>query len=648
MFFLGGVARYLFVPLAEAVVFAMLASYFLSRTVVPTMAKFLLVEHDAEEQKRKHQSRNPFIRFQLAFEHRFEQLRRFYHGLLELAVAHRTVFLILFLVFCFGSFALLYPWLGQDFFPSVDAGQFKLHVRAHAGTRIEEMARLCDLVEQGIRREIPQREIATIIDNIGIPYSGLNLSYGNSGVVSSADADITVSLTRDHHPTDAYLQDLRHSLAGQFPGVTFYSLPVDMTTQILNFGLPAPIDIQVIGQNAVANHAFAEKLLQEIKYVPGVADLRIQQPFNLPRLFVDVDRSRAQDIGLTQRDVAGSLLVALSGSFQTAPTFWLNPKNGVSYNISTQTPQYGLDTLDGLQSVPITPGSAPTPGSTTFGMFTPAAQMGGQPIQILSNLASITRGEELATVTHYNIQPVVDIYGNVDRADLRSVSDHINQILQRHRKELPRGSQLVVRGQVQTMNQSFVGLISGLFFSILLVYLLIVVNFQSWLDPFIIVAALPAALAGIVWMLFITGTLISVPALTGAIMCMGVATANSILVVSFAKEKMEENGGDAIRAALDAGFTRFRPVLMTALAMIIGMIPMALGLGDGGEENAPLGRAVIGGLIFATLATLFFVPTFFSVVNGALERRRRARADRNSANPSGRNNPGHLEDHEPA
>ena len=646
MFFLGGVAKYLFVPLAEAVVFAMLASYFLSRTVVPTMAKFLLVEHDEEAQRRKRESRNPFIRFQLAFEHRFEQLRSFYHGLLALAVARSSVFLILFLLFCLGSFALLYPWLGQDFFPSVDAGQFKLHVRARTGTRIEETARLCDLIDNAIRREIPARELVTIIDNIGIPYSGLNLSYGNSGVVGSADADITVSLTKDHGPTNNYVEDLRRKLAREFPGVTFYSLPVDMTTQILNFGLPAPIDIQIVGRDVVGNHEFAEKLMQEIKYVPGTADLHIQQPFNEPRLFVDVDRSRAQDIGLTQRDVAGSLLVALSGSFQTSPTFWLNPKNGVSYNIATQTPQYSLDTLGDLESVPITASAAPNP-SANFSMFTPAAQMGGQPIQILGNLASVTRGEELATVTHYDIQPVIDIYGNIDKTDLRSVADKIRVILARHSKELPAGSHLVVRGQVQTMRSSFIGLVSGLLFSILLVYLLIVVNFQSWLDPFIIVSALPAALAGIVWMLFLTGTHISVPALTGSIMCMGVATANSILVVSFAKEQLEINDGDAVGAALAAGFTRFRPVLMTALAMIIGMVPMALGLGDGGEENAPLGRAVIGGLVFATAATLFFVPTFFSVLHGALERRRRSRVNRNGRT-SGSDNPGSFEDHERA
>jgi multidrug efflux pump subunit AcrB len=597
-------------------------------------------------EKQKHQSRNPFIRFQLAFERRFEQVRNFYHGLLGLAVTHSAVFLILFLLFCAGSFALLYPWLGQDFFPSVDAGQFKLHVRARTGTRIEETARLCDQVDQAIRREIPAREVVTIIDNIGIPYSGLNLSYGNSGVVGSADADITVSLTKDHHPTDTYVEELRKNLASEFPGVTFYTLPVDMTTQILNFGLPAPIDIQVVGRDMVGDHEFAEKLMEEIKYVPGTADLHIQQPFNEPRLFVDVDRTRAQDIGLTQRDVAGSLLVALSGSFQTSPTFWLNPKNGVSYNIAAQTPQYSLDSLDDLESVPITAGTAPN-SNANFAMFTPAAQMGGKPIQILANLASITRGEELATVTHYDIQPVIDIYGNIDKTDLRSVADKIRAIIATHRKELPAGSRLVIRGQVQTMRSSFVGLVSGLLFSILLVYLLIVVNFQSWLDPFIIVAALPAALAGIVWILFLTGTHISVPALTGSIMCMGVATANSILVVSFAKEQLEINDGDATAAALAAGFTRFRPVLMTALAMIIGMVPMSLGLGDGGEQNAPLGRAVIGGLIFATGATLFFVPTFFSVLHGALERRRRARINRNG-HTSGQDKPGTLEDHERA
>jgi multidrug efflux pump subunit AcrB len=622
MFFMGGVAKYLFVPLAEAVIFAMLASYFLSRTVVPTMAKYLLQEHDAGAEKQKHQSRNPLVRAQLAFEHRFEQLRIFYFRLLQLAIGHSAVFLILFFVFTLGSFALLYPWLGQDFFPSVDAGSFKIHLRAPTGTRIEETARLCDLVDNAIREEIPKSELVSIIDNIGIPYSGLNLSYTSTGVVGAYDADITVQLAEKHHPTDNYVQHLRPKLNAEFPGTLFYTLPVDMVTQILNFGLPAPIDIQVIGNNLEGNRAFTNRLLKDISYVPGTADLHIQQPFNNPHFLVDVNRSKAQDIGLTQRDVAGSLLASTSGSYQTSPTFWLDPRNGVSYNISAQTPQYDLQSLIDLQNIPVTTPSAaasiiPSPnvsvGATNFlpvnSGAAPSNTPGAQPVQILGNVATLIRGSEPATVSHYNIAPVLDIYGNVVNSDLRSVSDKISQIVAAHRKELPRGSQVIIRGQVQTMNSSFIGLTSGLAFSILLVYLLIVVNFQSWLDPFMIIAALPAALCGIVWMLFITGTHISVPALTGSIMTMGVATANSILVISFAREQMEENAGDALAAALSAGYTRFRPVLMTALAMIIGMVPMALGL------------SVIGGLLFATLATLFFVPTLFSVIHGWLARR---------------------------
>ena len=644
MFFMGGVAKYLFVPLAEAVIFAMLASYFLSRTVVPTMAKYLLQEHDPAAVKQKLQSRNPLIRAQLAFEHRFEQLRVFYFRVLQLAIAHSTVFLILFFVFSIGSFALLYPWLGQDFFPSVDSGQFKLHVRAQTGTRIENTALLCDQIDNAIRREIPKSELVSIIDNIGIPYSGLNLSYTSTGVVSAADADITVALAEKHHPTDNYVQDLRAKLGVQFPGVIFYTLPVDMVTQILNFGLPAPIDIQVIGQNLQGNRAFIDRLLRDIIYVPGTADLHIQQPFNNPHFFVDVNRSKAQDIGLTQRDVTGSLLAATSGSYQTSPTFWLDPRNGVSYNINAQSPQYDLQSMIDLENIPLTTSSAgasitPNPnisvGASSLTPIgtgaAPSTAEGVQPIQILGNVATLVRGQEPATISHYNIAPVLDIYGNVVNSDLRSVSDKISLIIEQHRKELPRGSQIVLRGQVQTMNSSFIGLTSGLAFSILLVYLLIVVNFQSWLDPFMIIAALPAALSGIVWMLFITGTHISVPALTGSIMTMGVATANSILVISFAREQMEENAGDAHAAALSAGYTRFRPVLMTALAMIIGMVPMALGLGDGGEQNAPLGRSVIGGLLFATLATLFFVPTFFSVIHGWLGKRGKSAAERTSA-----------------
>ena len=631
MFFMGGVAKYLFVPLAEAVIFAMLASYFLSRTVVPTMAKYLLQEHDPEAQKQKQRSRNPMVRAQLAFEYRFEQLRTFYFRLLQLAIGNSTIFLILFFVFTIGSFALLYPWLGQDFFPSVDSGSFKLHVRAPTGTRIEETARLCDEIDNAIRREIPRAELVSIIDNIGIPYSGLNLSYTSTGVVGSMDADITVALAEKHHPTDDYVQDLRAKLGVEFPGTTFYALPVDMVTQILNFGLPAPIDIQVIGHDLNGNREFIDRLLRDISYVPGTADLHIQQPLNNPQFIVEVNRSKAQDIGLTQRDVTGSLLVATSGSYQTNPTYWLDPRNGVSYNIAAQSPQYTLQSLIDLENIPITASSAaasvtPNPlvtvGSSSLTPVStgasPSTAPGIQPIQILGNLATIVRGAEPASVSHYNIAPVLDIYGNVVNSDLRSVSDKIAQIVEQHRKELPRGSQVVIRGQVQTMNSSFIGLVSGLAFSILLVYLLIVVNFQSWLDPFMIIAALPAALSGIVWMLFITHTHISVPALTGSIMTMGVATANSILVISFAREQMEENAGDARSAALNAGYTRFRPVLMTALAMIIGMVPMALGLGDGGEQNAPLGRSVIGGLLFATAATLFFVPTFFSVIHGWL------------------------------
>ncbi len=594
MFFLSGVAKYLFVPLAEAVVFAMLASYLLSRTIVPTMAKYLLQVHDEQEVEKKKESRNPLVRFQLAFEHGFEKLRGGYHNLLKSTVAHPILFTICFFAACLASFAL-FPWLGQDFFPAVDGGQFKLHVRAQTGTRIEETARLCDLIENSIRREIPASELSNILDNIGLPYSGINTSYSNSAAIGPADADIQVSLAEKHRPTDEYVHALRGRLASEFPGLTFYFLPADIVSQILNFGLPAPIDIQIVGQNVEANRQYANRLFNQVKFVPGMTDLRIQQPFNSPKLQVDIDRIKSQGAGYTARDVASNLLVALSGSFQTAPTFWLNPANGVSYNISAQTPQFKTDSLQGLGNIPIT-------------------NSAGTPPQILKNLASISPGQEQATVSHFNVQPVLDIYGSVQGRDLGGVSREINRILAETKKDLPRGTRVIVRGQVQTMKASFVGLLGGLFFSIVLVYLLIVINFQSWMDPFVIIAALPAALAGIVWFLFLTHTTLSVPALTGSIMCMGVATANSILVVSFAKEQMEEQK-TAMEAALAAGFTRFRPVLMTALAMIIGMVPMALGLGEGGEQNAPLGRAVIGGLLLATLSTLFFVPTFFSLVH---------------------------------
>ncbi len=594
MFFLGGVARYLFVPLAEAVVFAMLASYFLSRTIVPTMAKYLLKPHESTSANGNH-SRNPFILFQRTFEHYFEKLRSWYHGVLHLCLERRALFLLSIVAFWVLSVVILYPWLGQDFFPSVDGGQFKLHVRAHTGTRIEDTARLCDQIEDVIRQEIPAAELGTIIDNIGVPYSGLNLSYSNSATVGTADADIQVSLAEDHRPTGEYMHLLRDRLTQAFPGTQFYYLPTDMVSQILNFGLPAQIDIQVVGAQLEKNRELAEKMMQELSHVSGTTDLRIQQPFNLPKWTINVDRTRAQQVGYSQRDVATNVLIALSGSFQTTPTFYLNPQNGVSYQIAVQSPQYDVKSLQDLQNFPI----------ATTSMAVP---------QILGNLASIDRGTEQGTVSHYNARSVIDIYGAVEGTDLAGVAKNIDKIVKENEKKLPRGSQIFVRGQIDTMRKSFVGLISGLLFSIVLVYALIVVNFQSWLDPFIIIAALPGALAGIVWFLFLTGTHISVPALTGSIMCVGVATANSILVVSFAKEQMEA-GMDSTQAALAAGFTRFRPVIMTALAMIIGMVPMALGLGDGGEQNAPLGRAVIGGLLLATFGTLTFVPTFFAFMH---------------------------------
>jgi len=596
MFFLTGVAKYLFVPLAEAVVFAMLASYFLSRTIVPTMAKYLLQGHEQDRAERARASRNPFIRFQIAFEHSFEKLRAWYHGALQLCLEYRALFLPAMVAFWIGSVALLYPWLGQDFFPSVDSGQFKLHLRARTGTRIEDTAALCDRVENDIRAVIPKSELGTIIDNIGLPYSGLNLSYSNSAPVGTGDADILVSLQPKHRPTAEYTRALRDKLNRDFAGTEFYYLPTDMVSQILNFGLPAQIDLQVAGLQLDKNRALAEQLMQQISQIPGATDLRIQQPFDQPKFTVNVDRTRAQEVGYSQSDVARDLLTSLSGSFQTSPTYYLNPQNHVSYNIAVQTPQYDVTSLQDLENLPISANGAPP--------------------QILGNLASVVRGVEPGTLSHYDAQPIIDVYGSVDRTDLASVANRIDKIVKDAEDEgkVPPGSQIILRGQIETMHSSFQGLLYGLLFSIVLVYALIVVNFQSWLDPFIIIAALPGALAGIVWMLFVTGTHISVPALTGAIMCMGVATANSILVVSFAKEQMEA-GMTAAEAALAAGFTRFRPVIMTALAMIIGMVPMALGLGDGGEQNAPLGRAVIGGLLLATFGTLTFVPVFFALMH---------------------------------
>jgi multidrug efflux pump subunit AcrB len=593
MFLLSGVARYLFVPLAEAVVFAMLASYVLSRTIVPTMAKYLL--RGDHNETNGSASRNPLVRLQKRFEGAFERFRQHYRGLLESCLQHRGVFLIAFFVSCLGSLAILIPWLGRDFFPNVDSGTFKLHLRAPTGMRIEETANLCDQVEQLIRRQIPAGEVQSVIDNIGLPYSGINLSYSNSAPVGTSDADMLVTLSANHHPTDNYIHQLRLALPKQFPGVSFAFLPADMVGQILNFGLPAPIDVQIVGNDLAGNRLYADTLLEKMKYVSGTADLRIQQPFDEPYLRLRVERTKAEELGFSAHDIAQNLLVSLSGSFQTSPSFWVDPQDHVSYQIATETPQYRADTLQDIQNIPVT-GTNPT-----------------APPSIMASLVSLQRGTGMAVVSHYNIAPVIDIFGSVTGRDLGAVSGDINKIIDGARKQLPRGSHVIVRGQIQTMQASYIGLLSGLAFSIVLVYLLIVVNFQSWLDPFIMISALPAALAGIAWFLFVTHTTLSVPALMGAIMCMGVATSNSILVVSFAAEKLVEGSG-SVSAALEAGFTRFRPVLMTALAMIIGMVPMALGLGDGGEQNAPLGRAVIGGLVFATVSTLFFVPAFFSLL----------------------------------
>jgi CzcA family heavy metal efflux pump len=590
MFLLGGVARYLFVPLAEAVVFAMLASYVLSRTLVPTMAMYLLraKPHDPGP------SHNPLVWFQRGFEHGFERSRLTYRGALTGAIQHRGLFIPGFLLCCVSMF-LLVPFLGQDFFPTTDSGQFILHMRAKTGTRIEETARLADLVEADIRKIIPASDMDTITDNIGLPYSTINLTHTSSGVIGAADADIMVSLKPDHRPTAGYVKAIRQDVAREFPGVTFYTLPADMITQILNFGLPAPVDVQIDGADIDANHAVADRILAQVRNVPGIVDARIQQQFDYPDLEVDVDRTKAQQDGLSERDVADSVLDMLSGSFQTAPMFFLNEKNGVSYNLAAEAPQYDIQSLRDLQNIPVTGPTGRTPA-------------------ILADLASIKRSHEMAAIDHYNIRRVIDIYANVQDRDLGAAGRDITRIVDANRHLLPRGSFVSVRGQLETMRGAYVNLLTGLGFSILLVYFLIVVNFQSWLDPFIIISALPAALAGIVLCLFFTGTTLSVPALMGAIMCMGVATANSILMVSFARERLAAHG-DSVKAAIEAGYTRFRPVLMTSLAMIIGMVPMALGLGEGGEQNAPLGRAVIGGLMLATVATLVFVPTVFSLLH---------------------------------
>ena len=592
MFFLTGVARYLFVPLAEAVVFAMLASYVISRTLVPTLAMYLLKVHGHHSSQP--QFWNIAARFQRAFERGFEAARMGYLRTLETCIRRRGLFIPVFLSLCAAAF-LLIPWLGRDFFPVTDAGQFNLHFRAKTGTRIEETARLGDLIETSMRETIPASEISSIIDNIGLPYSSINTAYSNSAPIGSMDADVLVTLKPGHRPSDFYVHELRRKLPREFPGVAFYFLPADIISQTLNFGLPAPIDVQVSGPNLNANHAFATKLLDQLRTVPGAVDLRVHQLFDLPRIQVDVNRTKALESGYSQLDIASSLLISLSGSSQTQPTYWLDPKNGVTYNLVAQTPQYDMSSVSDLNNIPI-------PGHAVHGS------------EILGDVINTSRRAEMAVVSHYNIQRAIDIFGNVQDRDLGAVATDIDRIVEKARVGLPRGSQMIVRGQIDTMQSSFRGLLAGLVLSIILVYFLIVINFQSWLDPFIIITALPAAMAGIVIFLFVSRTTLSVPALMGAIMSVGVATANSILVISFAKEHLETEG-DPIRAALEAGFTRFRPVLMTALAMIIGMIPMAMGMGEGGEQNAPLGRAVIGGLICATIATLFFVPTVFSMLH---------------------------------
>jgi multidrug efflux pump subunit AcrB len=590
MFFLTGVARYLFVPLAEAVVFAMLASYALSRTLVPTLAMYLLKTHDGHAPV----SQSFFARFQRGFERGFEKTRSIYQSLLEKLVAARVLFIPIFLLTCLVILALI-PVLGQNFFPQTDNGSFLLHIRAKTGTRIEETARLCDLIEDSIRKTVPHDQMDNILDNIGLPYSVLNTQHATSGLFGSGDADILVSLKEDHTPTADFVRKLRAQLPKQFPGTTFYFLPSDIVTQILNFGLPAPIDIQIDGTDDAGNRAVANKMLDQLRHVPGLVDLRIQQPNDYPTLQVTVDRTKALQGGYTQRDIGTSALNILSGSSQLTPQFFV-AKNGSAYPIVALTPQYQIQSLQDLENIPVASTSAKTP-------------------EILADMATIGRGNEMPIITHYNVRRVLDIYADVQDRDLGSVATQVQRIVDANTPSLKKGNFLSTRGQVQTMRSSYTGLLFGLVFSILLVYLLIVVNFQSWLDPFIIITALPAAISGIVLFLFLTHTTLSVPALMGAIMCMGVATANSILVVSFAKDRLNVHG-NAVLSAIEAGATRFRPVCMTALAMIIGMIPMALGAGDGGQQNAPLGRAVIGGLTFATIATLIFVPAVFALLHG--------------------------------
>jgi len=605
MFFLTGVARFLFVPLAEAVVFAMVASYFLSRTLVPTLVMLLMRGSHGDGAQRS-ATPNALQRVYLAFDRQFERVRAAYTIALSSLLENRGVFGGVFLAFCVLS-CLLYPVLGRDFFPTVDAGQIRLHMRTATGTRIEETARVADQVEAAIRELVPKDELETILDNLGVPNSGINLSYSNAGTIGTLDGEISLSLKEGHRPTAEFVTLLRSELPKRFPGVEFFFQPADIVTQILNFGLPAAIDVQFTGNDMATNATIAAGLVKKMQMIPGAVDVHVHQRLDAPAVNLQMDRTKLQQMGLSAQNVGQNVLVTLSGSSQTSPAFWLNPQNGIVYSIAVQAPQYRVDSMDSLLSVPV----AASNGTST-------------PPQLLGNVVEATQARQPAVVSRYNILPAIDVYASVQGTDLASVASKVQGLVDEVRPTLPRASQVVVRGQVQTMKASFVGLGVGLAMAIVLVYLLVVVNFQSWIDALVIVAALPSALAGIAWMLLITGTTLSVPALTGAIMTMGVATANSILLISFARQRRDEGASPAV-AALDAGSTRIRPVLMTALAMIIGMIPMALGLGEGAEQNAPLGRAVIGGLVFATASTLLFVPVVYAGIHDRLARRQQRR-----------------------
>ncbi|WP_175767477.1 efflux RND transporter permease subunit [Burkholderia cenocepacia] len=605
MFFLTGVARFLFVPLAEAVVFAMLASYVLSRTLVPTLAMLLFRPQQANTGADHSTSR--FARIHHAFNHAFERLRAWYIVLLSILLVRRRFYALCFLGFCVLSTGLVFV-LGRDFFPNADSGNLRLHVRAPTGYRIEETARLADQVERVIRETVPPDELGAIVDNLGLPVSGINLSYSNAGTIGTLDGELLIALKPGHRATGHYVETLRTLLPQRFPGVEFFFQPSDIITQILNFGQPAAIDVQVLGNDLASNMTIASSLMKKIRQIPGAVDVHVLQRNDEPTLLADMDRTRMQQLNLSAQNVAQNMLISLSGSSQTTPSFWINPRTGVQYPLQIQTPQYNLSSVDDLLGTPIS-----------------ASGRTGTPLQLLGNLVQVRSTVNPAVITHYNIRPAIDVYVSVEGRDLGAVAGEIDRIVADARATLPRGTDLTMRGQIETMRTSYIGLGAGVAMAIVLVYLLIVVNFQSWLDPLIIISAMPAALAGIAWMLFITGTHLSVPALTGAIMTVGVATANSILVVSFARQRLTA-GAPPLTAALEAGATRIRPVLMTALAMIIGMVPMALGLGEGAEQNAPLGRAVIGGLLFATVSTLLFVPLVFGGVHARLARRRARQA----------------------